>query len=195
MHRIDEQKLTKALGSFLHGRERVLICLPEGAQTPAGKQLAEAVEHFGAVPEFWSEDHRWMGLLRQAFASRAVVVVGDPLLILGLRKVAKATHTPLFIRHVVLLGPSTRRLKEDLCRSLDCRIWDITEQELEPDVLTRQLLPWSSILDFRARQTPLGLDLEIVVFPGEKLPQLPSCAKMNLRKWEPEKDVPFSLKT
>ena len=53
------------------------------------------------------------------------------------------------------------------------------------------LLTWSSILDYRAIQTEFGVDLQVVVFPGEKLPHLPSCAKLSLRSWEPEKDVPF----
>ena len=36
-----------------------------------------------------------------------------------------------------------------------------------------------------------GLELEIVKFPGEKLPKLPDCAKLILRSWNPELDEPF----
>lgn len=54
-----------------------------------------------------------------------------------------------------------------------------------------RLLAWSSILDYRARQTESGIDLELVVFPGESLPRIPSCAKLNVRPWNPEEDIPF----
>lgn len=57
--------------------------------------------------------------------------------------------------------------------------------------LDDQLLTWSSILDYRALQTSFGIDLEVIVFPREKLPHLPSCAKLSLRAWEPDRDEPF----
>lgn len=50
---------------------------------------------------------------------------------------------------------------------------------------------WSSILDCRLEKTAYGLELELVVFPGEKLPKLPNCAKMLVRPLEPENDEPF----
>ncbi len=56
-----------------------------------------------------------------------------------------------------------------------------------------RFLAWSSVLDYRARQTESGIDLELVVFPGECLPKLPSCAKLTVRPWEPERDVPFYI--
>lgn len=56
-----------------------------------------------------------------------------------------------------------------------------------------QFLTWSSILDFRAQQTESGIDLELVVFPGESLPKIPSCAKLNIRPWKPEEDIPFYM--
>lgn len=58
-------------------------------------------------------------------------------------------------------------------------------------ILEDRFLTWSSVLDYRARQTESGIDLEIVVFPGEPLPKIPSCAKLTVRQWDPEKDVPF----
>lgn len=50
---------------------------------------------------------------------------------------------------------------------------------------------WSSILDCRLERTGCGLELEAIVFQGEKLPKFPSCAKMVIRPWAPEKDEPL----
>ena len=68
----------------------------------------------------------------------------------------------------------------------------------EKDDLSRmmtedQFLAWSSILDYRARLTEYGIDLELVVFPGESLPKIPSCAKLTVRPWDPERDIPFYI--
>lgn len=58
-------------------------------------------------------------------------------------------------------------------------------------LLEERFLDWSSILDFRAVNTESGLKLELVVFPNEMLPELPSCAQLTIRNWDPEKDIPF----
>lgn len=50
---------------------------------------------------------------------------------------------------------------------------------------------WSSILDCRLEKGECGLELEAVVFQGEKLPKFPSCAKMVIRPWKPDEDLPF----
>ena len=42
--------------------------------------------------------------------------------------------------------------------------------------------------------TESGLALELVVFPGESLPVIPNCAKLKIRPWDPETDVPFCMK-
>lgn len=60
-------------------------------------------------------------------------------------------------------------------------------------MLEERFLAWSSILDYRARLTESGIDLELVVFPGESLPKLPSCAKLTVRPWDPEVDIPFYM--
>ncbi len=57
--------------------------------------------------------------------------------------------------------------------------------------LGRELLNWTSILDVRLNNGESGLEIELVVFPGEKLPILPQCAKRLVRNWDPERDVPF----
>ena len=56
--------------------------------------------------------------------------------------------------------------------------------------LGRELMLWTSILDCRVNNGESGLELELVTFPGEKLPQLPPCAKRVIRNWDPERDVP-----
>lgn len=58
--------------------------------------------------------------------------------------------------------------------------------------LGESLLYWSSILDCRVERTEFGLELELVVFQGEKLPKLPTAAKLIVRPFNPEKDEPFA---
>lgn len=50
---------------------------------------------------------------------------------------------------------------------------------------------WSSILDCRMVKSECGLELEMIVFPGEKLPKLPTTAKLVIRPFDPETDEPF----
>lgn len=57
--------------------------------------------------------------------------------------------------------------------------------------LGQQLLSWTSILDCRLKKGKCGLEMELVVFPGEKLPMLPSAAKQVIRPWNPNRDIPF----
>lgn len=57
--------------------------------------------------------------------------------------------------------------------------------------LGEELHRWTSILDCRLEECGYGLELEMVVFPGEKLPKLPSFAKMVIRPWDLETDEPF----
>ncbi len=187
------ERLTDLFRTSLRSRERAFLCLPNSRETELGEALEKVTGELGISVDFWGQDLRWKALLKQVFAFRANVVVGPPLIICGLRKVARATKTPLFIRDVVLTEPTTPKMMDDLAHLLDCRIWELVPGEGKMDVLSRRLLPWSSVLDFRCAQTPFGMDLEVVTFPGEKLPELPSCAKLTLRSWDPETDIPFSL--
>ena len=59
------------------------------------------------------------------------------------------------------------------------------------DALGQQLQSWTSILDCRLRKTECGLEVEIVCFQGEKLPKLPTLAKLVVRPWQPDVDEPF----
>ena len=63
----------------------------------------------------------------------------------------------------------------------------------DPDLyqLAQDLQAWTSILDCHVAKTESGLEVEIVCFPGEKLPKLPSAAKLIVRPWDPKHDTPF----
>ena len=68
----------------------------------------------------------------------------------------------------------------------------IKDSDLSREQLENKFLIWSSVLDYHAEMTESGMSLELVVFPGESLPKLPSVAKLNVRPWNPD-DVPFCM--
>lgn len=266
--------LTEKIGRFLKRRERVLICLPDTVGS-FGWVMGQAVERCEGVPFFLGQDRRWKTLMRTAFSSRCSTIVAEPLVLLGVSKLAKAMGVPLFIRNAIFVGyPCMPWMREGIQRGLDCatygcvepggvvagfvtkgdtRLWlrselfdawtrdqqgnrlpDNEEGEIvlrllgdeeifypignygrichvpgegvymhglsmgrrvEPDIakLSGHLHRWTSILDCRVTRGSYGLELEIVTFPGEKLPKLPSCAKQVVRPWEPETEVPLFL--
>lgn len=59
------------------------------------------------------------------------------------------------------------------------------------DALAHHLMSWTSILDCHVKKGPLGLELEIICFQGEKLPPLPTAAKLVVRPWDPGSDTPL----
>lgn len=260
---------------FLRPRCKVLICFQAVKDSDLGAVFAQAVRLAGAFPLVWGPDHRWKTLLRQAFSERAEAIIGPPLVILGLAKLAKATGTPLNIRKVVTAGyPCLDWMIDGIIKGLDCETWgcfglgtgpivsgfscgksrgvhiredvyeinvaaraghsgiisvrdrslpdhvlplrdygrldmtpcpcgrnsvrlmDIgTADRLGPELdgLYQQLHTWTSILDVRLEKGPYGLEMELIVFPGQKLPKLPTCAKRIIRAWDPERDEPFGL--
>lgn len=58
--------------------------------------------------------------------------------------------------------------------------------------LGQHLQSWTSVLDCGVRRGEHGLEMELIIFPGEKLPKLPSAAKLVVRPWDPERDMPFA---
>ena len=80
---------------------------------------------------------------------------------------------------------------EDTCRLVDLYPGAATDMDLAN--LGQQLLSWTSILDCRLKKGKFGLEIELVVFPGEKLPMLPSAAKQIIRPWNPSQDKPFYI--
>lgn len=265
------------LKRFLKRRDKVLILFPD---TPAtvGALMKEAVLRCEAVPQFLGEDQRWLTILKTAFISRSDAIIGPPLTILGLAKVAKHRGTPLFARNILVAGyPIKQWMVDGIERGLDCKAWgcydpgysamiagftckecclhlrhqryyarildeagnmvpegirgrvvlsptcdhellfdtgDVARLETAPckcgsvsprlmDIDTNNGIDpamsqlgegfhyWGSVLDCKISNTGYGLELELIVFPGEKLPQFPNCAKLVVRAWNPETDEPF----
>ena len=256
--------------TFLRPNEQVLLCYPDRKKGSIGWLFAQAIQRRGAAALWLNADRRWKSLLWQAFSSRASVIIGQPLIILGLAKLAKYKHTPLYIRHAVTAGyPCPDWMLSAITRGLDCEVWGcfdpggivagfscpdsqgvhlrieeygfsvaeatgelILSTKSEPmlsfptgavgtvvnvpcpcggeeprllnisataeddpdlDEFRSMLQNWSSILDCKVQRGQYGLEMELVVFPGEKLPKLPTCAKQTIRCWDPEEDVPFGM--
>ena len=62
------------------------------------------------------------------------------------------------------------------------------------DELEDMLLGCPDVLDYSMDITECGNSLEVVILNNQKMTVLPSCAKLLVRKWNPEIDVPFSAK-
>lgn len=185
------------LSEFLKNNDRVLICVPAGS--PAGQALEEAVTHAGGTPVFWGPDLRWSALLRQAFTGRHKVIAGPPLLLLGLSKLSKQRGTPLFIRNAILVGGCADWIRGSIETGLDCRTWPVSpgveELPLPRDLQELQdwLLRWSSVIDCRLVKGTYGLEMQIVSIPGKKLPEFPTCAKLDNQPFDSERHIPFYL--
>ena len=65
---------------------------------------------------------------------------------------------------------------------------DVDEYE---EKLGRELMLWTSVLDCRFRHGRQGLEIELVMIPGEKLPPLPECGGRSIRNWSPDQDIPY----
>lgn len=270
--------LASHMGRFLKKRDKVLICFREEA-AGLSTLMKEAVLRCEAVPQFLEQDRRWLTLLKTAFVTRCDAIIGPPLTLLGLAKVAKHMGTPLFARNVLLGGyPCKQWMIDGIQQGLDCRVWrcydpgfgamiagfscpeghihlrdpwyhvrilDGENRELPQGAVGRVVLStecdcdirfetgdtarldespcrcgmagprlmdfstrhgidpelsdfwesfhhWGSILDCKIFNTGRGLEVELVVFPGEKLPKIPNCAKLLVRAWNPETDEPFT---
>ena len=118
--------LAAKIKRFLKRQERVLICFPNQKQGSLGWLLEHAVRRAEGIPLVWGPDYRWKALLRQAFASRATVIIGAPLVILGLTKLAKVTGTPLFLHHIVTACyPCADWMIDGIQKGLDCQTWGV----------------------------------------------------------------------
>lgn len=272
--------LARHLGAFVKRGDKVLICFQGESQDSLGWLMSQAVLRCGGVPVIWGPDYRWKTLLQQAFYSHAKVIIGPPLVILGLTKLKKYNGIPLYIRHVVTAGyPCQDWMIDGIVNGLDCSSWgsfgigetgvvagfscgksrgvhlrdsdygvDIVDADgnalpagetgemvlysksdlqlrrhmgesarletspcpcgctsprlmgmhssrvPDPELgeLSQYLYSWTSVLDCRLRKSDCGLELEMIVFAGEKLPKLPSAAKQIIRPWDPKHDEPFS---
>lgn len=271
--------LTEHLSRFLKQGERVLICFSEYKEGNLAWLMEQAVQRSGAMPVVWGPDRKWKTLLRQAFSHKVSAIIGAPLIVLGLTKLARQSATPLSIRKVITAGyPCMQWMIDGIVKGFDCEMggcftleqtsvvagfacghsWGIhlrsdvygveivdeagvalPEGEVGEIILypvnmpelrypmgekaclvkqqcscgseTPRLLElqygsgtnnelaelgqllhsWTSILDCRMNRSEYGLEIEVVTFPGEKLPKLPSAAKLVVRPWNPEEDQPF----
>lgn len=273
------QYLAEHLGKFLRVGEHVLICFQRHEEGNVSWLMEQAVLRCNAIPHVWGQDKRWKGLLRQAFSTKSSVIIGAPLLVLGLTKLARAYSTPLFIRKVITAGyPCLDWMIDGIVKGFDCvmggcftlgmtgvitgfacgRSWgvhiredvygvDIVDEDgqLLPDgelgemvlyskknpeirfpmgefarrvtepcpcgshtarlmdfipgkthdpsllPLGQELQSWTSILDCQLKKGTYGLEMDIVAFQGEKLPKLPTAAKLKLQYLDIERDEPF----
>lgn len=113
--------LAEHLGKFLRPRERVLICFQEHEPGDLSWLMEQAVLRCGAEPQVWGPDKRWKGLLRQAFATKSTVIIGAPLIVLGLTKMTRAYATPLYVRKVITAGyPCLDWMVEGIVKGFDC---------------------------------------------------------------------------
>lgn len=271
--------LTQKMSQFLFRGERVLLCFHHHEYGNISYLMERAVLHCGAEPVLCNKDMRWINLLRLAFTTKAEAIIGSPMVVLGLAKLAKVQGVPLYIRDAVIAGyPAAAWFKAGIAQGLDCEVWEcfnlwlsgvvcgfscsagngihiwderygvdvvdrdgsslpvgekgecVVYRRAEPDIrfpigencrlaagscgcentgtrivdltpgrwrelaeleLGQSLQSWSSILDCRMNKGECGMELEIVYFPGERLPKLPTVAKLVLRPWNPEEDEPF----
>lgn len=95
----------------------------------------------------------------------------------------------------VPLGDIGRIVEEKCeCGSESNRLLDLQMgQNVDPDLyqLSQELLKWTSILDCRLAKSESGLEIEIVCFPGEQMPKLPTAAKLLIRPYSPKTDEPL----
>lgn len=81
------------------------------------------------------------------------------------------------------------------CGGSAVRLMDMQPGKVaDPDLieLSQYLHSWTSVLDCQVNRGDYGLEMELIVFPGEKLPKLPSAARQVIRPWDPKHDEPFS---
>lgn len=185
-----------AMAACLRVQDKLLLCCAEAY----ARSIGDAAREAGAVPVAWEPNLRWQNLIRLALLHRATAAAGSWRVILGLSKLAKATAAPLRIRNVILTGEGCPDWAAvSISAGLDAKVWDCTcfppdaKEDASLQQLEQTLLTWSSVLDYRAARTEMGLSLELIVFPGKQLPQLPSGARVTVRHWIPGKDVPFLL--
>jgi hypothetical protein len=191
------QNMEEYLSQFLKINDKVLICCSR--YSPTGRRVKAEVARCGAIPVFWDEDYRWGSLLRLTFTDRHRAVAGPPMLLLGLSKLSKQLGVPLYIRNVLVIGECEDWIKDAISTGLDCRVWslegELPRREIPEDVreLSERIIRWSSVLDCRIVKGSYGLEMQVVTFPGKKLPKFPSCAKLDVQTFSGEKHIPYHI--
>ena len=80
------------------------------------------------------------------------------------------------------------------CGSMAPRLTDMVYGGLrDPDLdaLAHYLMSWTSVLDCHVKKGECGLEIELICFQGEKLPKLPTAARLVVRPWNPQTDQPM----
>lgn len=80
------------------------------------------------------------------------------------------------------------------CESKTLRLTNMVYGGLkDPDLdsLAHDLMSWTSVLDCHVKKGEFGLEIEIICFQGEKLPKLPTSARLVVRPWDPQNDQPM----
>lgn len=195
----EPEAFAETLQSFLRKKERVLLCFPKEGSL-IGPVLEEMIIRCEGVPVYWESDLSWKSLLKSGFREHCSVAIGGPEIILSLTKLSKRVGTPLFIRNVLMVGEKPDDwLVGFVEKGLDCRVrgcyCHLQDHQQEDPVkdLRQELCRWTSVLDFKLEKTAAGLSLEMIVFPREKLPKLPSFAKLMIREWDADKDCPVNM--
>ncbi len=173
---------------MLEGIQKGLDCQLWGCYDPGGSTV---------VAGFSCEKNLGVHLRESEYSATIVDSGGVPLNGDQTGEIALTPHAdPSLSWRTGFMG----RLTSGLC-SCGSRAPKLVELSTAPGAnrvltaLEEMLLSWTSVLDYRARQTECGLELEVVTFPGLKLPKFPSCAKCTVRNWNSEQDIPFSIQS
>ena len=190
-----DEKVIKMIEELIQPNTPVLIC-------PAEEEWAQEIEMLvrqkDGIPLIPKKGYAWKDLFRLGFSNRATVVIGQARIVQGLYKLVHFYRISLKIKHaVVLCGEQDDWMFGDIASGLDCRVYPVTVPEDDRNEsirkLERELLAWTSILDCHAQTGESGLELKVVYFLGERMPLLPSCAKLQMIPCQIGDVAPFSV--
>jgi hypothetical protein len=190
-----DENAEKLVSQLVRANMPVLICPAIWSQT---REVEMLVRRYGATALIPREDYTWKDLFRLAFSHRASVVIGSAKIIQGLYKLVRFYGIALKVKHVLVLCDNTEEwMFSDIETGLDCKVHKliVSQDSIDADLqhLERELLGWTSILDCHVVKGESGLELKVVYFPGERLPKLPSCAKLQMIPWQGGQIPPFSV--
>lgn len=190
-------KLTKAMGVPLFIRNSISVgypCMPwmrEGIQQGLDCRSYGCVEPDGLVAGFVANGERKLWLRKELFDAWVRDADGNRLPDGGEGEVVLCHKQEPPLSYPIGNYGRTCHDPEQGVYLYDMSIGLNVDSDIAK--LSGHLHRWSSVLDCRVSRGDYGLELEIVTFPGEKLPKLPSCAKQVVRPWDPEREVPFFL--
>lgn len=151
------------------------------------------LEHSGIVAGFACGRSWGVHLREEVYGVDIVDAVGNPVPDGTIGKMVLYPKAAPELR--LSIGDYGSRMTElCACGSTTTRLMDMSYGGLsDPDLasLAHHLMRWTSILDCHVKRGAFGLEIDIVCFQGEKLPKLPSAARLNVRSWDPLKDMPM----